>query len=358
MNTALSTQAILPPLQKQSIVDIFMASTRLYAKHGWPLTRPLVLPMLYQLFGIYGSIAGSYYLLDYFEARILAGDTQAFTLLWVTVLPWTLFTVGVFCMGFWQYIVYFASLNINCAELVQEKTPDFKAAYKAIEAKTWPYVLILKLLILVQIAWFFVFFGSFALALYVKTPPINVIICLTGMGVSMVLALAGVILSVYFSMSFQVLAFEEVPLNPITTAQKSFSYIWKNFWRTVLLLLIMLALTAFIAPTLFTVIARPLYLLYPVDVFHQWFVGMVIEGMQPSLDFSVDVPLGPFSKTIHLGRFFTEQVPSLAAMCSDSLVGLLITALMLPWGTMAYTLLYGDLRCRLETPEPTPNTAV
>jgi len=352
---------VLPPLRPQSIVDIFTASTKLYAAHWRPFTRVLLPSMLYQVLGIYGSVIGAYFLMDYFEARVIAGDPAAFTMLFVTLIPWMLATVALFCMGFWQYVVYFASLNINCAEVIQGKTPDFKTAYRAIEAKTWPYAFTLKLLIVVQIAWFFTSLGSFVWALYSKQPW-NVIIFLSGQALSILLLTAGVLLSVYFSMVFQVVAFEAITLNAFNTARKSFAYVWNNFWRTVTLFLVLSAFTGLIAPTLFTVIARPLQLLLPVDLFHQWFVKMLLEGMQPSLDYEIplDTMMSLVLKQPSLNPYqlLMSQLPAFAAMCTDSLISLLMTALMLPWGTFAYTLLYGDLRARYEARHKAPQPAI
>ncbi len=350
MSNTESPGLLRPPfLEKRPLGEIFKDSLRFYLKHFFPFTQVLLLPLLYQFIGIYGSLFASYAAMDYLmthHSNLIMGQPL---LLLAIVIPISLIFITLFCKGFWEYLVYFASLNINSAEVIHGQTPDFKKAYQTITDKTWPYLYLLKLLIVVQVFPFLVFLAFLCLGLwFFEMPLLWITTAIFGTFLTVVLSIVAIIALIFFSLAFQILAFEPVNNNPLETVMRSFRLVQTHFWKTSALFMVVFVATSYLIPELFLALCQALKL-YNYDGINDALVRMIMENLQPQ------PALGPLYASAYESALQLE--PYISWSVTKIMLSLLVTGLLLPLGTFHFALLYGDLKARLaeQTAQPPTN---
>ncbi len=331
----------------RSVGRILKESFQRYFRQFGPFTRPLVLPVLYKLVGGILAVLGPFLFVDLFMTSL---DTEEYRHLglWYfqqsfpvrTLLMALVVVPGIFLFtrGFWLYLVYMASLNINAVEALAGQTPDFRAAYAHI--RPLPYTRLLLLLLSIWLPSLMLYLLTFALPGIIPVPAGALLImgiCLLG---SILAALAAVLLSVYLSVSFQVFALEGQDRAP-SVLKRSILLVWRNFWRTLLLLLVMGIVTTVALPFLVNLVLDLTRLSDVLVIPARYFVDQLLAYLAP----------GELGALFNTGGAYAILYPVLvaesAALARDllhSIIATVITLLVLPLGTFASTLLYLDLR--------------
>lgn len=349
-----------------SVVDILKYAFQLYFTHGLAFTRTLFMSLGLLFIGLYIALWGSISFMNYMEENyrplepvVVASGVFGFL------------AIGIYLhvRGFWAYLVYIVSLNINTQEALEKRPIDFKGAYQAITRKANPYVLVL---LAITIVWFFpTIYGIVTPALiesaFAPTDPLYWVLSLLNLFISFVLTVIGAVVSVYLSMVFQVVAFETVTLNPIPTLKRSWALIKGNFWRATGLLIIIGIITNLIAPTVVTVLLELTHITASVS---EAIMKTVAEALVRTF-FTEEAK----AEIQHLFNAPEIQQILISAQATD-LVGILLdpalyiniisqgltiglfqsltVSLLLPLGTFTWTLLYQDL-CARHTPRLSPN---
>lgn len=337
--TAATGKTLAPPLERRSIWRITGRGFWMYVTRLGPFSRVLLLPVLYQLAGAYLAVMLSYWAMDQTVAHPESVFAQHPALMIVMVLVATGTGILLFCKGFWQYLVYFASLNINAAEVMRGRKPDFAAAYRVVSSKTWPYAMYLKVLALVQLLPFLISFCFFMVTGFLPEEA-RLLFGLFGGVATVASFVPAVVLTVFMGLGFQIVAFEPVTLNGLETAFRSIRMVWGHFWRTLALMLLLFLVTS-LAPNMIWGIAEWSGLAAPFHDLNAWLVNMLLANTTPG----PDLPLT--YRKFHEVLFSMEngnRPRFLSGLISGNVFLYTFTCLMLPLGTFVFTLLYADIQ--------------
>jgi hypothetical protein len=169
-----------------------------------------------------------------------------------------------------------------------------------------------------------------------------------------VMTLVAAIFSVYFCLSIQVLAFEPVTANPISMLKRSYHLVDGQFARTLALILIIGILTNTLIPSLVAMVMDVTRVTGLLAVLG--FEGLVREILG---NVRFGHLFGEDSIFQVLDTYLNTHIPSITQSLIQLTIVSLVTVLLLPLGTFAFTLLYGDLQARkrlehqpLSTAEP------
>jgi hypothetical protein len=303
---------------------IFLHGVGVYIANFLPFSRVMLFPVFGQVLGIVLILAPVYFYRQYLvtiPAETLQGNIlNLLSGLMLMIIPGFL----VFIKAFWDYMVVMVSLNTMTADIVEKGDfGDFKAHNKAVNQRKKDYMVLLLLLtgvwtvLLLAIPFVFLSLGSTLgsnKALFVLSFLASVISLF--------------VISVLLSVAFQVFAFEE--LTRVETLKRSYSLVQKNFWRVVLLGIMVNIITGGILPAFVQSIAqmRPIMdiLIIPFKAYH------AILAENP-VAMQVPINLPPF----------LSDVPKKIALTA---VGTIVTSFVLPLGSACFTLLYMDLKKR------------
>ncbi|MDX2084008.1 MAG: hypothetical protein SFZ03_01295 [Candidatus Melainabacteria bacterium] len=311
-----------------------------YQKLAWPLTKPLILPVLSQVVGIYLAL----WLPNLFQqwlATSLVRPVQAELQLLMVLVAIVVSGPGIylFVNGFWQYVVLSCSLNLNVREGLTERPVSVKDAYQYFNAQAvWPLVNFLMLLAVVWLLPFAVGGGCLYLAL---TDPHNAwmwgAIC-AGLTLCALVALS--VFSVFGSLGLQVLAFEPPCANPLQVLRRSYRLVEDRFWTALGLALSLWLITALLIPGAIGLLVEGSGLGAPV----QWAITHLVSDFAVALKPPAYPPKGfenwlPMIEMAH--QFLTAYRAELSVELTRGLVASLCTSFLLPLGTIAYSLFYG-----------------
>lgn len=326
-----------PPEQAQRIGAILQGAFLLYVRHWRSFTQQLVLPVFWQLVGLLIAIIGPIRMVNYMEraydihepAWLIAGMLAPF-------LP----GVYLFGRGFWEYLVYMVSLNRNAAQVIHQASPEFKPAYRHVTAKATAFTNVL-------LAYMALWMLPVACILL---PPVLLAglgpawtpwLSLGGMVLAGVMMLVVAVLSVYFSLGFQVLAFESVTANPFKVLQRSYQLVDGNFCRVLAIALVLGVLTNLVLPNLLT-------LVLDLAQVTAWISTTLAQGLVAEVMENVKLApvLGYDAAVVMVDDFLMTHVSDVSMALVQSTMVSLVTFFLLPLGTFAFTLLYGDLMAR------------
>ncbi len=311
-------------VKPQNIFQIFLKGLMIYLTGILPFSRVMLFPVFGQVLGIILILGPVYFYRVNFIEKLPVEQLQEniifiFLGLILIVIPGFI----IFLKAFWEYMIAMVSLNTMAAGILEKSgMGNFKAHNNAVKARSKDYIILLFILMGVWLILMLVPFIVLALGFGF----LNKVFSMMLFGLSIVVcSIILAVISVYLCLSFQVFAFEHI--SPVGVIKKSFSMIDKNFWRAVVLGVILSVLTGGIAPYALQLLVKNSpalgYLAAPFDSY------LAILADNPIVATVID-KLEPY-------------IPDIAGELALSTAGTLLTAFVLPLGSTCFTLLYLDI---------------
>lgn len=323
-------------LEKQkSIFRILKEGGYVYGKNFFLYTKVLIFPIVAHLIGIPYVVMAGFIVPELFPIEFAVRNISlVVAVTFIATIPGFL----LFLKGFWAYLIAMVSLNRYTEGLIIEDngiTTKSCAEYVILRQKTYIYVLCIMMLL-----WIAGFLISLLPALlgFVLPSWVVILLMIITWVVAMILVLC---LSVYFSLCFQVFAFEEIDV--IDIFKRSFSLIDNNFLRTLIMIVILYIITGilfpFIAHTVLDITGIVSVLTYQIEGF--------VENIVNYLNNSSILFDDPITKGVNsFLAFFKDPVKEVSKLIIISTIDGIVTAGMLPLGTICFTLLYFDIKTR------------
>lgn len=309
-----------------NVFVIIFKSLMIYLKNFLPLSRVMLFPVFGQIIGMFLIFYPNYLYTEKYLVKLPAEVLQqnlVFILLGLLLLVIPGFAV--FMKAFWDYMVVMVSLNSMVYDIEKKGSfGDFKVYNSSVKLKTANYVTLLLLLALFWLAVLIFPFLSFFFGLFLDATLIAPIF----LAMVLISAIFFIILSVYLSLAFQIFAFESI--SPLEIIKKSWNLMKGNFWRTVFMGLVLLIATCFIVPGLIaSIVEQSLFMQHLITPFETYI--SLFSGNQVFIEFLANIKMTPYG--------FSEAM-------ALSTVGTVVTAMMLPWGSACFTMLYFDILSR------------
>lgn len=306
-----------------NIFAIIFKSFVIYVKNFIPLTKVTLFPVFGQLLGLilifYPTYLYKVYFLSMFSDQSLQ-QNMIFLLLGSLII--TVPGFAVFLKAFWEYMIITVSLNSMVSDIVKKGFLGYLKAYsRDAKQRTGDYVILLLILTFFWLVIMLFPYASCLLGALISPDLILPVFVLF----ALVSCISAVLISVNHSLAFQVFSFEAK--SPVDIIKKSWQLIKGNFWRTFFMGIILLAVTWWLVPGLFTSLLEksPLqpYLTYPFEAYAYLFSKNPVF-----LDILSKVQLTSYGFSLNL-MLITA--------------GTIISAMMLPLGSVCFTLLYFDI---------------
>lgn len=310
-----------------NIFAIIFKSLMIYINNFLPLSRVMLFPVFGQIIGIFLIFYPNYLYTEKYLAK-LSGENLEQNLVFI-LLGLILMVIpgfAVFLKAFWDYMIVMVSLNPMVSDIEKKGSfGDFKVYNSSVKLKTNNYVILLLLMTLFWLGILIFPFLAFLLPLFSNSPgmaPLVIVTFFFMIGVSLIFS---ILLSVNLSLVFQVIAFESI--SPVEVIKKSWNLMKGNFWRTTFMGIVLLVVTCFIVPGLITAILDKSPLMTHLINSFEAYVNLFAKN-QAFVEFLASYKMTPFGLSVTL---------------AVSTVGTIITAMMLPWGSACFTLLYFDI---------------
>jgi hypothetical protein len=325
------------PPQSRSAGAILGQSLKLYARQWKAFTGVLIWPIGQMILGVYGSQIINLWLLEQNQALAMRFPWAAIGLIIVV----TLLCTGLILRGGWQFMLYWASLCLNAWEAENGQPLDFKKAYLSLaREKKGPYAILACTYFSLPILTFLPVIFLSLLGAFLG-PNMLELLMLAGLVQSLLLGGLWVVSLIPLTFIFQIAAFENgLPTNPAHTFLLSCKLVLKQFWRTTSLQITVFLLTNILIPQPLVWLFRLFRLSAPLDQLHGWLIEQLMLGLDGE----------PAFKNLHLWENLLGEGFSWVQFLSQTLTDLglscTLTLLLLPVGTLAFTLLYKDiLKC-------------
>lgn len=325
----------------KSIFVIFREGFNLYLDNFVSYTREMLYPVLAIVLGIPLSIIPSYLVPEMFPIESLQ----------TLVIPIIALTIALSVPGFaliihafWKYLIVMVSLNRYTKGLIDNDhavTP--KACNDYVNKRKPSYAYLLSLMAVIWIIGGII--PLFPLILLPVLPSFLVILMMVVLCIGSAVLLF--CLSIYFSLGFQVFAFEEI--GAIDVLKKSFKLIENNFFRTILLLIILYIITGIILPIACHTILSVFGIVHLLASSINWFSECFIKSIQSNAIVYQSSACEMIYNFIGSGATPEYKLSkTIVIMFIDGA----ITAGMLPLGTACFTLLYYDALSRKQPQVP------
>lgn len=242
--------------------------------------------------------------------------------------------------GTWQYLVYWASFCLNAWQAEEGQPIQIREAYQSIiQNKKRPYAILVGTYFALPLVALLPVLIMLVMGIFLGNQ-MQELLLIVGMLQSLVLSLAWLFSLILFSFVFQVAAFEKgIPASPGPTFMLSSKLALKRFWETLSLQLIVFLTANCLIPQPVVFIANLTRISAPLDWLHLWLIRETIGANAEEI--ALQSPL--------LGQMVnphSQLVQEVAKALSAVAIGSTITLLLLPLGTLVFTLLYKDiLRC-------------
>ncbi len=278
------------------VLGIFFTSIRTYFLYLDQCAKYLAFPVFGQILSVAVMFTLTYYFNTNLEniknsAPFLNNDTTPYILFWIVILPFLI----IFIKALYEYIIAFSALNIlffTVSHKKKVKDIDFKSNNKVIERKLINYIFLMLIV---------------TLLLYI--PP---------------LCFIAPLIWIFICLCFQVFAFEN-DVNSIKAVSRSIELVKGNVIATIILLLLVTALTYWFLPVLFlwalNKISFTSFLIGRIEVFAQLISLDRINDILAILDINI-TPI------------------SIARNTADILICSVIVAFTLPYRCCCFTELY------------------
>lgn len=323
--------------QPKSIFKILYESFYLYINNFINLSKPMVFPIAAHLIGIpYIFIISFYYpTLFPLEQR---EDLTIFII--VSTILLTLPGFALFLKGFWAYLVAMVSLNRYAQGLVlKDSGVTVKASNQYVDGRSKSYVVLLFLLMLLWIAGIII--PGIPILLGFIIPPLLVFFLVFVL--SIVSSVFILVASIYLSLSFQVFAFED--FNGVDILKRSYFLVKNNFWRTFLLTIILMVTTSMIMPVVIHTLCQLTGIVFLLSLPLKGFATEFLTVLQNSTalypDFVVDA-------VNQMRPFMPDPTKMISETIVTSTIDAIVTAGLLPFGTICFSLLYFDIILKKE----------
>ncbi|MDD3593433.1 MAG: hypothetical protein PHX18_02280 [Candidatus Gastranaerophilales bacterium] len=322
-----------------SVFTIIGNGTKLYFQNLITLTIPVLAPVLGMLAGLALILLPVFYVSkNAVEIVQIPIFSNIITLL-ITTLIATIPGFIVFKLAFWNYMLKMVSLNLITSDIIKKKIPKHHSHYtKIISLRTKDYLIMLFIWLLLWIMAIILPCGIFLF----DVQPLLVPFLLVGLEAIMIFLM--MILSVYLSLSFQVFGFEPA-LTPIQTLERSFSLIVNNFWRTLLILIVLTIITSLVVPQIIVWFADILMLKNTIAAPFENIISSYVANSKIAADFMIMNDWFSYGSS---QKFASEGGKQAAA----TIISIVISMLMMPLGICYYVLLYNNAKSKLEAKNP------
>ncbi len=309
-----------------NILKITFKSIGLYISNFLLFLIVMAFPVFGQLIGVAGILGATYYYSkEVFNlAKINPFLSNTFVILLILIL---LILPGfvIFLRAFWDYLIKMISLNSLTQTLFKgNPVKDLFIYDESVNVRSKTYI---TLLLLISLLWLVALAAPAAIFLLPLESSLQTIILLVGELIGIIFLC---IASVYLSLSFQVLCFEE-NLSAIATMKKSIDLVKGNFWRVIFLGVFLFALTGVLVPyaivVLFDKVSVSAYLSVPIEAL----LRVIFT------DVSVLEPLHALTHSNNDVFFELSNVVTQTALST------IAAGLLLPLTTAGYMLLYSDI---------------
>jgi hypothetical protein len=320
------------PTSIKSLWTILGETLYYYRQHGVFFTQVLLLPIFQITLAFYVCILLTNWLVN-FLVQNHPVFVQKHPILVITTLL-LIGLIGIFWVirGGWHYLVYWTALNINACEAIEHKPINFKDAYQTIanQKKQAYKMLVIAYGLLPLLACLPICLTALLGILMGGSPFESLVpfsLLFSGL-LSGTLLILWLVATLFLSFIFQIAAFEPISRNPIPNYLRSSQWVLQRFGTTLGIQVILLISTNYLLNLPIVLLFRVLRFSQPLDWIHQWLLQTMLEGSHASNS----IPM-----------MLQSYLPDLAKTTTDSVLMLLITALLLPLGTFAFTLLYRDI---------------
>lgn len=309
----------------------------LYLTNLPKLMETMLFPVLGQMFGIFLVFFLVYNINQWVQQHLSPVQISSNVLLIIMgIIVAALPGMFIFTKAFWEYMIRMVSLNSLAAVIVNKgKLKDTESANQAVKQRSKDYI---SLLTLISLIWagglglpvlMLIFQGAFS-----QYP----VFLYSIVGFAEVLSIIIlIIVSVYLSMTFQVFAFENS--KPLTVLKKSWKMVDGNFIKFALFGIILGGITGLVVPGIFQAIfSMPLFSVFITKPVYEFAKASVLTpgNLSQLMNFFNSVGLSAITSS-------ADPLWELSFQIALSIVGITITALLLPLGSICYTILYFDL---------------
>ncbi|MBX2861569.1 MAG: hypothetical protein KTR14_10065 [Vampirovibrio sp.] len=320
----------------QPVSQVIFKALLDYLRYFWPFTKVLILPLILLFAGKLAMVFLPTWTLDYILENHYRPGIEAWALLGSILL-----CLPGLCMllyGAWKYLVYILSFNFNAAQVLQNQPPDFGQAYNQALEKKKPYTMLLLVLALIWIPPL-IYFTALIVWMELFPSILNWVPLLLGGG-------AMLVVSIYFCLCFQLVAFEPELSNPFAILKRSMELVQTNVGQVAMLY-------GFVLLVLFSLIPSCLlWLLNTTGITGIFSLGMeffVKDYLTKAAPSGFDA-LGPLQSYYQeLFDSLLNQIPAIALELTRSMLYSFFSALMLGPSTLCFVHLYLNLRPQYST---------
>lgn len=309
-----------------NIFEIVINSFGLYFKNLPTLSKVMYFPVFGQLLGIIIIFSTTLIYAQNMQNIIKSNPFFNNALaIFIVLLFLTIPGFVLFLKAFWEYLIATISLNSIILSInTMGEVSDIHTHTNLVKSRSKEYIILLTYLALIWIialvlpfvAYFINMPAIFQTTMFTALLSINIFI--------------GAVLSVFLSLSYQVFAFNE-HLKAFEVLKRSYSTVKGNFIRLIFLAIITGLVTTIIYPTLINYILESVKILNILAIPVQGFVQSLFPD--PKI-FSV------------LSMINVYNYSDLALTITAMITGSIITAMLLPWSSACYTLMYFDIENR------------
>jgi hypothetical protein len=306
-----------------NIFTIIFKSLIIYIKNFLPLSRVMLFPVFGQIIGMFLIFYPTYLYRQQYLAKLSAENLQqnlVFILLGLLLLVLPGFVI--FIKAFWDYMIVTVSLNTMVSDIVKNGNfSNFKIHNNSVKLRTSNYVILLLILTLFWLGVLFFPFLSCFFGIFINPEFILPVFSI----MMMISAIFTIVLCVNHSLVFQIFAFETA--SPIGTIKKSWHLIKENFWRTFFMGILLILSTWWLIPNIITsLFEKSPFMSYSVQPFEAY-VNLFTNN-QGFIEFLAKANLSPHNFSIALDLMTVATI---------------VASLLLPLGSVCFTLLYFDI---------------
>jgi len=342
--------------QALTFVNVWRKTLQVSRQHGWAMVCALLVPVGKMLLGLYGSMVLTLLFVQWNTQPERLGQVQdhAWIILLVS-LGIALLGLAIFLNGCWQYMVYWVSLCRNAQQAFENQPMDIPGAHQEVNRfkkgvyARWLAVVFFLLPVLPWLPW--CFFPFLALALHTE-PALILLVALLVLSVSGLLGIAWLAAQIMLTYGIQALSLEPVSPSILPVMKRSVSLTLQRPWLTLGLQASLFLVTSYILPMPAVFLLRFSRLVQPLDDLNGWLCATVSGSWMDAM------PQENEGEILHkvtqvLSTDGHINLLSLAQGVTDSMLGMTISLLLLPLGTIAFTWVYLHLRS-VGTSQPLP----
>ncbi len=322
--------------EPKNIFFIIFKSFLVYIKNILPLTRPMLFPIFGQVLGIGLILGPTYFITEYAQQHF--SQAELIKNMWLFVLVIIISVIPgffIFVKAFWELLVVTVSLNLMILELIKSgKLKSYDTYNNVVKLRTKDYIILLLILTLI---WIIIPLVPFLLAVLGYAAGIgHMVVSISVLILSAITFILLCVISVYLSLSYQIFAFEN--LSAIETLKKSCNIVNQNFFRTLILATIVGIITGTLIPILAEDGLQKLNVINWLALPFKAFLQKLVNTPNFITNFISEVSQGSIK--------LKENIDVAANLAFLSTFKIVITLLLLPLGTCAYSLLYFDILSR------------